>query len=1326
VSDSPDNDPLRAVALARAAGTARAKLDAIRSARGTPAAAITYPAALEAAAVVSRYCTPDLDMIADSETAERVMSESIPVAGRAAQGDWSLLPEVRGAVLKHLASTNRLREALAHSEPIAPENDPLRNALTKLDGEGPQAFREMDVAELASVVPFIAYLHVAGPAFPSRHELDRRLEMLRLLEPFDRLAGGDFQGREDELRDLRIYVDVLESQGILESIQRTIASNQKKPMLIFGVGGVGKSTLLAKFLIDHARAAEWVRFPFAYLDFDRRAVMVDEPASILVEAIRQIGLQFDHAYEAAEELRRSWRTLLAASARRANVIQRADVRARDSIRRDFAGFVRKLEVDSGLPVLLVLDTFEEVQYRNRVYVETLGKFLRELATDIPRLRVVIVGRAEVPELDFDSEIELKEFKAADAVAFLRKSGIEDEELATAIVKQVGGNPLTLRLAAAVFRIEQEDADGGNSFFKLALVKGETIQGQLFARILRHVHDEDVKKIAHPGLVLRRVTPPIIRDVLAEPCNLDVPTPERAEQLFAELQREVSLVSPGDDPGVVKHRADVRKLMLPGLRDTEPVRVNAINRGAVAYYRQFDDAVSRAEEIYHLLCLEELAEAKERFRPDVSHHLFSAMDELRAPEKALLADLLGRDIPQAARATATLEIWERAAILRVDEYVRHGQYDAALKVFDEQSDRSTSTLLRVREAAIHAEQLNFELAATILAKALQEYTLAGNTQAIFETLLETAHVATFQGDSAAAATVLAQAETLARAHPEDIWLLRALTDPARGEIAVSTIDVIRETAHRIPDDRWTREAAVLRRVAAVVGGNDVDLVAKAASIAGGYALGAEDERRLSEALASTPDNLVGSSLGIWRRVNQAMTSNDPSRTILAAAVATVFANESHLSEPAAPQKAGPAGPKLKIDVDAMATLLEQSGIDAARLGDVLVRRFDRNLVSISFEKETHAVLAEVLGLAQSEGWGAALLDALRPLAPKASELLSQLDELGIGVRTEYVGGPAMREAALAAQRRAWRPVIGFIEQRICRIEVKGKFRGTGFLIAPALVLTAAPALERRDSEISVRFDYGAIGGKVYNEGVPCAAVGVPCAAVGVSLPGGDAGPQLLQLQRPIGDEPVGGARASRTAPVRRTFDPHAAAQFHPDSTLFWFWQTEKEGLHMAGTTEVTIGQEDLAMYANDRMRFAGGPCFNEDFRLVALHCGAHPARRRESRALPIAKVLELMRAANVEPLLGPRAIRLTGTELAELRRTLVRSFTLDDLRALLAEHLDVSFDEVVPPGQSLEVTVYMLLEHFLRTNSLGELIEAMAVTRPKSPEIDELRRRHLGR
>lgn len=46
------------------------------------------------------------------------------------------------------------------------------------------------------------------------------------------------------------------------------ASWERRPILLWVTGGVGKSTLLARFILDHAEIDGAKRIPYSYLDFD--------------------------------------------------------------------------------------------------------------------------------------------------------------------------------------------------------------------------------------------------------------------------------------------------------------------------------------------------------------------------------------------------------------------------------------------------------------------------------------------------------------------------------------------------------------------------------------------------------------------------------------------------------------------------------------------------------------------------------------------------------------------------------------------------------------------------------------------------------------------------------------------------------------------------------------------------------------------------------------------------------------------------------------------------------------------------------------------------
>src|SRR6185436_1032517 len=122
-----------------------------------------------------------------------------------------------------------------------------------------------------------------GLKLPPLENLDREVQLKRLRAGFERMTGARahqaserpdrFFGRDSEMQALRNYVDVVPTDGFGNALGRFVRSVRRAfvpapPMTVWGTGGVGKTTLMAKFMLEHAQAAD-DKYPFAYLDFDR-------------------------------------------------------------------------------------------------------------------------------------------------------------------------------------------------------------------------------------------------------------------------------------------------------------------------------------------------------------------------------------------------------------------------------------------------------------------------------------------------------------------------------------------------------------------------------------------------------------------------------------------------------------------------------------------------------------------------------------------------------------------------------------------------------------------------------------------------------------------------------------------------------------------------------------------------------------------------------------------------------------------------------------------------------------------------------------------------
>jgi len=629
----------------------------------------------------------------------------------------SLRDDVRREALAELLETGQVNEALEANHDLAyTQGDTaqrvFRNVLT---GSLPplKDLRLEELTALQLVASWVKDLSLPVP-FPSSTDILYQLDRERLLDPFRQLIGRwdgnifieHFRGREKELRDLRKYVDVAESETVVESATRMAAGvaayllnlHTRPPLVIHGPGGVGKSTLMAKFLLQHEAAHQQERFPFVYIDFDRPDIRPVNAYTLLAEIASQMAMQYPEIKEALMVFR-------VRMLDPTNQQESLDPSVRVS---EFYNIYAQL--GSNQPLVLVLDTFEEIQQSSRDDVHNIFLFLDRLQGAFPLLRTVIAGRAPVTEADagFNAQnYPLLDLDVAAARGYLLSRGITDGKVAAEIIKLTGRQPLALKLAADL-TLETEtgveeirEAAGGTGViarFKRAWSQTD-IAGRLYQRILNHITDPLARKLAHPGLVLRRITPEIIRQVLAEPCGLGSIDEIEANKLFERLQRQVSLVAPAET-GVIRHRSDVRQMMLPLILQAEAKTATDIQQLAIKFYETKEGTVARAEEIYHRLMLAESPRSVEpRWIDGLKPHLKGSLDELPPRAQAFVAARIGEERPGSVWLAGDVEDWELHAEDRIRKLLEDDKPDRADNLLRQRSDRSTVSRLIGLEALV---------------------------------------------------------------------------------------------------------------------------------------------------------------------------------------------------------------------------------------------------------------------------------------------------------------------------------------------------------------------------------------------------------------------------------------------------------------------------------------------------------------------------------------------------------------------------------------------------------------------------------------------------
>jgi hypothetical protein len=668
---------------------------------------------------------------------------------------WQLNDETRRAAIRRLGTREALQRARAANAHRGGD-DSLQRALDELleAKRPPLGGRSLD--DLIGLQRAASWLSgVRGCAVPDARDLAQRIARERVLKPMRGLAGEHFVGREAELARLSDYVGVRPSDSLWQYVRRgvkyvTYLMDSRPPLFFWGPGGVGKSTLLARFILQHADPSLAHPLPFVYLDFDRATLDPRVPDTLVAEAIRQIEAEFPDL----PELERSG---AAARRERFTSYESVDVtksthygRSSELVGR-FLALLRSVAERNGQPVLLVLDTFEEARMQGESAVSIVWDLLRRLLEQVDRLRIVVAGRTALTPSHPHEPLQLPAFEEPSAMAFLRRrterapdGPLSDHDAREIIqlltIRQEDGSkgtmPLSLALAARIV-LQQGLAALQESITRqgvFARISAEEQQGLLNARILQHLHGDDpnLQKIADPGLLVRRITPDVIREVLAGPCKLDLPAKDSAQKLFGALAAEVTLVDAQREPGALWHLSAVRRVMLPALRRRlGDDLTREIHEAAIAFYAAHADEpapvgdTARIEEMYHRLCAgQPQEELDRRWRPGLEGGLRSAYDEIEGPAKLWLATRLGREVDEELRRAADLQGWEQQAALRARTLMDSGMLVEALAALRERPERSPASSLPSLEADVLTLLGRDDEARRVIMAALDRGAIAG--------------------------------------------------------------------------------------------------------------------------------------------------------------------------------------------------------------------------------------------------------------------------------------------------------------------------------------------------------------------------------------------------------------------------------------------------------------------------------------------------------------------------------------------------------------------------------------------------------------------------
>lgn len=555
---------------------------------------------------------------------------------------WRLVPDERRAILSELSEQGRLEDVASSAGSI--ETDKFGEYL--LGGVLGTLDIEKGAEDLSSLHAAVQFVQPHSPSAPDPREVETRLRREEAVAAIDFLLPLELIGREDQLASLDAFVTAPQNKDL-----------PSRWMIVTGIGGSGKSATLAAFAKRHLRP-DWSGPPTIWLDFDRPLLSSADPIVLILELSRQLALFRPGLASALSEFR--------AATKGISMEGSYDPGRSESLSSHAWSFWQtwvRPHLQGGEPIVLVLDTFEEVQedwQRDRVvrWIDAL-----HFEAGFEQLRPIIAGRA-LPEAwlkqhegRIEEHVELEDLDPACAAQLLglllEKDGAAQADYPlAALAERFGGNPLMLSILARFLAQEGLDVAGelvaGKESDKL---RGEFAQGFLYTRMLRRIRadDPDVEKLAYPGLALRRVTPALIERVLAGPCDLRNMDGRRAADLFGKLKTQIWLVRPEVGTSAVIHRRELRRLMLASLPPDKEGVVAEIHRAAAAYYAAGGDPEMSApaqavEAIYHSCFTDEpRALADESYLFDFLSKVGEDLQDLPAAVRARLKLRAGRGL-----------------------------------------------------------------------------------------------------------------------------------------------------------------------------------------------------------------------------------------------------------------------------------------------------------------------------------------------------------------------------------------------------------------------------------------------------------------------------------------------------------------------------------------------------------------------------------------------------------------------------------------------------------------------------------------------------------
>ncbi len=320
---------------------------------------------------------------------------------------------------------------------------------------------------------------------------------------------------------------------------------------------------------------------------------------------------------------------------------------------------------------------------------------------------------------------------------------------------------------------------------------------------------------------------------------------------------------------------------------------------------------------------------------------------------------------------------------------------------------------------------------------------------------------------------------------------------------------------------------------------------------------------------------------------------------------------------------PNGPELELEGTQFSRLSEaiRARMSPGQFDRMLKQRLNKVRWNITLADSYDAIVHDVIDEANRRGWVYRLVNAAREEVPVEAIFVEYAQMLAIapeglpdrgGLESIIDKTKALLDIDVFLSK------AGRIMGQVCRVDLDGGGRGTGFLVGPNTVITnyhvieAVAKAQKPTEALSCRFDFKVHpDGASINEGVdvPVAKLVAwsPYDPVDLKDQGGVPDPgnldyAILELAGEPGNAPVGGAKDGN--PRRWIGLPSAPPAFKKGDPLFIVQHPQKRPMKLALDTDAIIGVQGegrrVRYSTNTEKGSSGSPCFDQNWNLVALH------------------------------------------------------------------------------------------------------------------------------